>query len=321
MIKEILKKVEEGIELSKEDAITLLQVDNTSTEFYQILSKANQKSREMYQNKGYIFAQMGLNAKPCTGNCKFCSLGIDNFVIKDEFEKSMEEIIETIQSINFNLVDSIFLMTTADYDEDKYLKIAKEVKKIIPPHIQLVANIGDFHRDYAKKLKDIGFDAVYHILRLGEGHDTDIAVETRMRTLDAIKAVGLDLYYCIEPIGKEHTYSQIVDEMIRAREYNVDVMAVMGRVGVPGTKFEYEPELSEIELTKIVAVTRLVTNPKKSMNIHEPKMMALLAGVNQLYAEIGVNPRDTEKSTEKHRGITIKRAKKILEEAEYSILQ
>ena len=107
--------------------------------------------------------------------------------------------------------------------------------------------------------------------------------------------------------------------MIRARDYNVDVMAVMGRVGVAGTPFENEPELSELELTKIAAVTRIVTNPKKSMCIHEPKKMPLLAGVNQLYAEFGGNPRDTEASTENNRGYGIENIKKLLRDAEYMI--
>ena len=64
-------------------------------------------------------------------------------------------------------------------------------------------------------------------------------------------------------------------------------------------------EITDLELTKIVAVTRLVTRPKKSMNVHEPKQMALLAGVNQLYAEIGINPRDCAADTEQNRGSSI----------------
>jgi biotin synthase len=96
-------------------------------------------------------------------------------------------------------------------------------------------------------------------------------------------------------------------------------MAVMGRVGVPGTPLEKSITLSELELTKIAAVTRLVTNPKKSMNIHEPMKMPLLAGVNQLYAEDGVNPRDTDSKTDNNRGYDIQTVKKMLCDAEYEI--
>jgi biotin synthase len=107
--------------------------------------------------------------------------------------------------------------------------------------------------------------------------------------------------------------------MIRAREYNVDVMAVMGRVGVKGTVFENNTNLSELELTKITAVARIATAPKKSMNIHEPKKMPLLAGVNQLYAEFGGNPRDNQSETENNRGYGIESVKRLLRDAEYYI--
>ena len=69
----------------------------------------------------------------------------------------------------------------------------------------------------AVQLKEAGFDGAYHIVRLREGTDTQIPREKRIATLDAITKAGLDLYYCVEPIGPEHTYEELVDEMLRAR--------------------------------------------------------------------------------------------------------
>jgi biotin synthase len=63
----------------------------------------------------------------------------------------------------------------------------------------------------------------------------------------------------------------------------------------------------------------ILTMPQKSMNIHEPKKMPLLAGVNQLYAEYGMNPRDTNSKTEVNRGFDIASVKKMLLEAEYIV--
>ena len=33
------------------------------------IAKANELSRKEYGDKGYIFAQIGLNSEPCSGNC------------------------------------------------------------------------------------------------------------------------------------------------------------------------------------------------------------------------------------------------------------
>lgn len=319
MLENIWDKINNNVNLTKEDAIELLTINNVSNDFYRLISKANELSRKQYKNKGYIFAQIGINASPCSGNCKFCSLAKNNYLVDSQFEKSITEVVTQAKMIIKNNVEALFLMSTADFDKNKFLSIGEAVKAVLPDKVQLIANIGDFSFEYAERLKTIGFSGAYHIVRLREGIDTDIKKETRLNTLNAIKSAGLDLYYCVEPIGKEHTYDEIADEMIRAREYKVDVMAVMGRVGVNGTLYESASDLSELELTKITAVARIVTNPKKSMNIHEPKRMPLLAGVNQLYAEFGGNPRDNQSATENNRGYDIESVKKLLRDAEYYI--
>ncbi|MBC5646995.1 biotin synthase BioB [Christensenella tenuis] len=318
-MKSILRKVDQGVQLTKEDAVALLKTHNQSPEFYELIAKANELSRKNYQNRGYIFVQIGINSDPCSGNCKFCSIAKDNFCVEEQASKSQGEILEQVNKIDFARITALFLMTTADYSQEDFLKIGKAVRAILPPHVIMVANVGDFDDAYALKLKDAGFGAAYHIVRLREGSDTALPREQRIRTLDAIKKAGLDLYYCVEPIGREHSYDEMADEMIRAREYGVDVMAVMARTPVRGTAFEHEKPITELEQTKIAAVARLVTNPGKSMNIHEPKKMALLAGVNQLYAEIGVNPRDTKGETEKGRGFGVDEVIALLEEAEYHV--
>ncbi|MDR3543278.1 MAG: hypothetical protein P4L69_20300 [Desulfosporosinus sp.] len=105
--------------------------------------------------------------------------------------------------------------------------------------------------------------------------------------------------------------------MIRARDYNVKVMAVMRRTPVKGTPLYENGQISAIELTKIAAVARLVTRPQRAMNAHEVTQMTLLAGINQLYAEYGANPRDTEVQTEKNRGFSVTQTWSMLREAGY----
>lgn len=313
----IFSKVDSNQNLSKEEAVTLLNIDNHSPEFYMLLAKANELSRKEYGKKGYVFAQIGLNSAPCTGNCKFCSLGIDNFVVEEQTEKTLDEILAEAAKAVEEKADALFLMTTADYCIEKFLQISNEVKKLLPEDMMFIANIGDFDEATAKKLKEAGYTGVYHIVRMNEGIDTALPVSQRIATLDAVKSAGLELIYCVEPIGPEHTYEQIADEMIRAREYDVNVMACMKRVGVPGTPLHENGEITDLELTKIVAAARLVTRPKQSMNVHEPKQMALIAGVNQLYAEIGINPRDCSVETGTNRGMSIPEVRAMLAQADY----
>jgi len=199
------------------------------------------------------------------------------------------------------------------------MDIAKHIKKITPDYVRLVANIGDFDYDTAIKLEEIGFTGAYHISRLKEGIDTTIKPEVRIKTIEFIKNAGLELYYCVEPIGPEHSYDEIAHEMLRAREYNVGAMAVMRRTPVKGTPLYNNGQISAVELTKIAAVTRIVTRPYRSMNAHETTQMSLIGGVNQLYAEVGANPRDCNSNTERSRGNTVESVKQLLRDAEYEL--
>lgn len=318
-IRELLLSAQKGKLLDQKDAITLLNADYQTDDFYKLLSTANSLSRTEYDNKGLVFAQIGINAEHCSVNCKFCSMGQDHYSLPVTGRKNIDEILSELNLLIANGINDFFLMTTADYPINDFMDIARIIRKNLPDNIRFVANIGDFDYETAKRLKEIGFTGVYHINRLREGIDTTIKPETRINTLNAVRDVGLELYYCIEPIGPEHSYDELATEMIRARDYDVKVMAVMRRTPVKGTPLYDKGQIPAIELTKIAAVARLVTRPLRAMNAHEVTQMTLLAGVNQLYAEYGANPRDTESETEKNRGFSVTQAWNMLWEAGYSI--
>jgi len=305
--------------ICRDEIIEMLNIKNGSLGYYELLHKAFNMSKEAYSNKGCVFAQIGLNAEPCSANCKFCSFGEKHFSAYNKGEKQIDEIVDEAKLLIAQNIDDLFLMTTTDYPKDKYLDVISKVKPHLKENMNLVANVGDFDLDYAKMLKKSGINGVYHICRLNEGVDTLISLEERVATIEAIKEVGLELYYCIEPIGPEHTYEQIADEIERAISYNVNIMAVMRRVPIEGTPKFLDGTIDALEFTKIVAVSRIAVNPKKSMNAHETNYMTLLAGVNQLYAEVGANPRDKETETQTSRGLKVEDCVKILKDVGYHV--
>lgn len=319
LVPNLLESVKNGKMLNKDEAITLLNINCLTDDFYKLLSTANYLSRTEYSNKGLVFAQIGINAEPCSVNCKFCSMGQNHYSLPDSWRKDTATILAELDLLLADGINDFFLMTTADYPVNDFMDIAQNVRKCLPDNIRFVANIGDFDYETAKKLKELGFTGAYHINRLKEGVDTTIKPEIRISTLNAIRDAGLDLYYCVEPIGPEHSYDELATEMLRARDYNAKVMAAMRRTPVKGSPLYDKGQIPAIELTKIAAVARLVTRPQRAMNAHEVTQMTLLAGVNQLYAEYGANPRDTASQTEKNRGFSANQAWNMLWEAGYDI--
>lgn len=143
--------------------------------------------------------------------------------------------------------------------------------------------------------------------------------QARIRTMDAVRGAGLELYYCVEPIGPEHTHQELVDEMLRIRDYPVGVMAVMKRIAVPGTPLGSQGEISAAQLAKICAVTTLTARPPRAMCVHEPDELCLMAGANQIYAECGVNPRDNSLETRLNRGFSTEQARALLQKTEWEV--
>ena len=303
--------------LGREQAIALLELPLMSEEYYRLLHEANRYSRAAFAGKGQIFSQIGLDAQPCPVNCKFCSLSQYALGGAEPVLKTEDEVLSLARQLIEAGTKELFLMTTAAYSQEDFLTIAAKVKGLLPKGMNFVANVGDFDLDYARRLKEVGFTGVYHICRLREGVDTEVKRSARIQTLNAVRDAGLTLYYCVEPIGPEHTNEELVDEMFRAKEYPVEVMAVMKRVGVPGTPLCGNGEISAARLAQICAVATLTVRPSRAMGVHEPDELCLMAGANQIYAECGVNPRDTETDTEAGRGFSVDMARALLAKAEW----
>ncbi len=315
----VLEKIKKNEPLTKFDAQKLLEVNVFSNEFYFLINAANSYSRKTFKNKGAIFAQIGIDARPCSVNCKFCQLGYNNFNSANNFSMNCEDIIYNVKQLIKDGANEIFLMSTADINKNYFLEIAKQVRSVMPEHMKLVANTGDFDLDYAKEMVNAGFTGVYHICRLNEGVDTDCSLADRIATLDAIKEANLELYYCVEPIGPEHTPEQIVEEIFRAKDYNVNVMAVMRRINFTNSPMTDSGEISAAKLALICAVATLCTRPQRAMGVHEPEIISLISGANQIYAEAGTNPRDKSQLTEEGRGFSVKEAITMLMDAQWEV--
>ena len=317
MIDNILEKSARGLLLGREETLQLLNVPIGSEDYYRLLCAANAYSREAFQNRGVIFAQIGLDSQGCRINCKFCSLSQDARRGQEPSILSLEETLTRAKELLASGIEDLFLMTTVEFPQELFLEYGRAVRAILPTGMRLVANTGDFDADYAGKLREAGFTGVYHVHRLREGADTNAAPQARIRTMDAVRDAGLELYYCVEPIGPEHTPEELADEILRIRDYPVGVMAVMKRIAVPGTPLAGNGEVTAAALAKICAATTLAARPPRAMCVHEPDELCLMAGANQLYAECGVNPRDTALETRNGRGFSTEDARFLLRKTEW----
>lgn len=321
-MKDILQKALDGIRLNKKEISRLFRIPLFTDESALILAASRRKSELASKGLAEVHAQVGLNIAPCPRNCAFCSFAVRNKVFTEKIEIPVEETVAKAVQFEADGANAIFIMSTADYPLKKFLDVSSKIRKSLRPETVLVANVGDFTKEQAKQLRDIGFSGIYHAVRLGEGRDTTISVKKRLTTFQNAKDAGLLLGTCVEPVGKEHTIEELVEKTLITRDAKPVYSGAARRIPIPGTKMAKYGIVSEAKMAHILAVVRLALGNDIPGNCtHEPNVIGAAAGANLLWAEAGSNPRDTEKETEGRRGMTVKDCIRVLEEAEWEVLQ
>lgn len=302
----------------------LLGFPERSLETRFLMAVADEASRRRFGNQAMLLGQIGIETAPCPGNCGFCVFGKGH----TQFPSSrmpLEEILARAKAFaREGDLYALFLMTMHDFALDHLLEVIRAARRSIPPQTQIVVNIGDFDTVQAKELRQAGVHGAYHVCRLREGTDTQLAPEERKKTFRTIRDAGLDFYYCCEPIGPEHTAEELVEQMFLGIEYGCFQHAAMRRVFVPGMPLSSRGQITELRLAQIVAVVSLATlccSETQNIAVHEPNLLGLTAGANVVYAETGANPRDTEADTSRNRGIDMDDCREMMYEAGFTALR
>ena len=321
-VADTIAKVADGRLPDEGDLRALLDLPHRSAAAGEVMAAARELAREASGNRAEICVQIGLNVSPCPMNCRFCSFAAANGVFNESCELSVEEVVERAVRSEAEGANSIYLMGTGDYPMARFLEVGQEVRRHLRPTTPLVANVGDLNPATARRIKDAGFCAAYHAVRMGEGRDTGITAERRLRTFRVIKEAGLQLGTCVEPVGPEHTDDEIVEKILLHRAAGPCFSGAMRRIPIPGTELARHGRISELRLAYLVAVARLAMGPFLIGNCtHEPNVLGACAGANMFWAEVGPNPRDTDATTEHGRGLDIAACRTMFAEAEYEVLE
>jgi biotin synthase len=309
-IEDILKKGEDLYGLSETEATELLRLDLGTKAVYALMETANRISRQQFHGKGENHLHIGVNVEPCPYDCRFCSLAARAGIFIEQIEFTEEEILKWAKMAESQSADALNIMTTGTYSFDRLLEIGALLKHAVS--IPLVANTRDISHREGEALLKAGFVGAYHAVRLGEGRDTPFRVDKRIKTITVLKDVGLLWMNCVEPVGPEHTGEEIAHLMVLARKYGASYSGVMRRINFPGSPYAREGMISELEMARMVAVSRLVMGGVPMAHCtHEPHAASLLAGANLFFPEVGASPRDGKADTGKGRGKSLATCRQI----------
>ena len=193
---------------------------------------------------GYIYAQIGLDANTCPGNCHFCDFAACNGKVRARAEVSVDLVLRCCDLFAREGVHLISLMTSAAYDFDRYLSVVERARAAVGDDVAIMANTRDISLDEAHGLKAAGADCLYHAVRMGEGVITGFDPAVRWQTLDNARDAGLAVATAVGPLyqseGVDSPYyqtgEQVVDRIYRVLSYHPICSGVTGLHAIEGTK-------------------------------------------------------------------------------------
>jgi biotin synthase len=316
-IENILKKGADFEGIEQDEALLLMGLDLHSRATYALMQTANRMSRDRFNGKAENHLHIGVNVAPCPLNCEFCSLAERAGIFTERIEFSEEKILAWARLAESQKADALNIMTTGNFSFQRILEIGRLLQKAVST--PLVANTRDITHKEGELLLDAGYIGAYHSVRLGEGHDTPLNVDKRIQSIRVFRDVGLQWMNCVEPVGPEHSHEEIVDLMLLARRYGAAYSGVMRRINFPGSPMEKFGMITELEMAKMVAVSRLVMGAvPRAHCTHEPHAASLLAGANLFFPEVGSSPRDGLSDTEKGRGKGIEHCRTLQKEMNWN---
>lgn len=287
------KSVLEGNSLTREAIIQLLEIDPGSELCDYLGEAAFEVAQKVTNNRAYFWGAFGVDYKPCSMNCDFCSFGEKWGIVTVEKEFTIEEIIENVAGYAECGVRWIVLRTTEFYSLEQLGNMIVQIRAAVPGEYEIGLNVGEFDEKRAFELYEHGVQFIYHSLRMGEGKDTLFDPQERINTLTAVKNSPLDLVFLVEPIGIEHTNEEIADICQMTIDYGAIVSGAMARVPVEGTPLGKYPQISERRLAQIIAVIRMACGYKvKDICVHPVNETAIKWGANVTVVETGAIPRD-----------------------------
>jgi biotin synthase len=282
-VTDLVNKALFDVRLTRDEAAYLFALDEYSPEAYYLHWGAHQIASRASRGQALIYAQLGIDANPCPGNCGYCSFAASHHAWQQDTELPLETILRYCHAFDTNGVHLISLMTTAAYDFTRFLDIVSAVRAVIGPRTALMANIGDFDTKQAEELKKASIDVVYHAVRIREGIITAIPEKRRRETIAAVLEAGLTLMSGVEPVHAELDDDEILDRMMEVSSWPLICSGPSPLRRVPGTP---------------MAETKLLTTPRYRLL---GSLFRLLAGSripfgseNTCWCNGGTNPRDRQ---------------------------
>jgi len=270
-IREMTKKVLDGGEITKEEAMMIL---NFPSNYLEVLFECATQIREKFRGNKIDFCAI-VNAKSglCPEDCKFCAQSTKwKTQIKRYPLISVEEAVRRAKEAYDMGATKFGIVTSGRGPTDKEVEIicemVREIRKNVPG-ISPDATLGELTEKQAIKLKEAGVDHSNHNIETSPRFFSKICTthtyEDRIRTINILKQVGIGVCCgCIFGMGE--TNEDRVEIAFELKKIDPKIIPINFLNPRPGTPLENQKIISPEEAAKCIAMMRFV-NPTKQIKV------------------------------------------------------
>ena len=292
MIIEYAEKVLKGGEISREEAIDLINVPDQDTML--LLAMADRIRQRFNGDEVDVCAIVNARSGRCPENCKFCGQSAHYHTGVTEYPLlSVEELVEAAKkakaagAVRFSIVTSGRGQSKAD-DFENILQALTRIKKEVG--IEICTSLGILTPEQANKLKEVGVTRYHANIETAPSHFPDIcsthSYEDKMSTIQAAKDAGIRV--CSGGIlGLNETLEQRVEMAFELKRLDIDSIPLNLLNQSEGTPFESNKSLTPLEILRAFAVFRFIlpkalirTAGGRELNLRDLQALALNGGMN-----------------------------------------
>ena len=294
-IRTLKERVLEGGEISYEEALRLIQVEEPG-EIEALLEAAHEITRHFNSNQPGLCSLLNAKSYLCGEDCGFCAQSVRFDTQADRYGlMHPEKVVEAAKRAERHGAQNFCIVTSgaapSDEEFEKILEILKHLAR--ETHLNLDASLGFITEEQARRLKEVGLRRFNHNLQSSREFYPRIVsthpYETRLETIRALLEGGLEL--CSGGIlGMGETPKDRVKLAFELKPHAPHCIPVNVLNPRPGTPLENQPKPDPEEILKTIAVFRFI-HPKANIKLaggrevnltREEQGQALQGGANGL---------------------------------------
>lgn len=294
MLQELKKKVLAGEDITKEEAMYLVNLDESRT--MELLAAANEIKNKFIGKKVDLCSIVNAKSGSCSEDCTFCSQSAHYntgtvtypLMVKEDILARAKEM-EGSGAEHFGIVTS-GRGVVSDEDFENLIEAFRLIRE--ETSLEVCASLGTLDEKRAEKLANVGLKRYNHNLETSESYYAEICTThtyaDRVNTVKFLKERGMEV--CSGGIiGLGESFEDRIDLAFTVKELDVDSVPINILNPVKGTPLDSNDPVPPMETLKTAAIFRFILPTKviklcggRETNLRDLQSLSLLSGINGL---------------------------------------